>query len=98
MDNEREGQLMWPERFGAKEVEAIKAGLGPYLSSGRLQQSPEPKGGGIFQRDWWQLWDPPNGKFPNLEFLIASLDGAFTENGKRSVGDDGLGRLSQWRR
>jgi hypothetical protein len=39
---------MWPERFGAKEVEAINPGLGPYMASGRLQQSPQPKGGGIF--------------------------------------------------
>jgi hypothetical protein len=37
---------MWPERFGAKEAQAIKAGLGPYMASGRLQQSPQPKGGG----------------------------------------------------
>ncbi len=30
LDSEREGTLMWPERFGVKEVAAIKAGLGPY--------------------------------------------------------------------
>ena len=45
--DDRNGTLMWPERFEVpKEVEAIpKPGLGPYMASGRLQQSPQPKGG-----------------------------------------------------
>jgi hypothetical protein len=68
---------MWPERFGAKEVEAIKAGLGPYMASGRLQQSPQPKGGGIFKSEWWQVWEGTH--FPVIDLVIASLDSAFTE-------------------
>ena len=75
-----EGELMWPERFGAREVEHIKAELGPYFSSGRLQQMPVPDKGGIFERQWWQVWDPPDGKFPEFDYIIASLDGAFTED------------------
>jgi predicted phage terminase large subunit-like protein len=74
--DEREGALMWPERFGAKEVTALKTGLGPYMASGRLQQAPAPRGGGIFQRDWWQMWDA---KTSNFDYIIASVDGAFTE-------------------
>ena len=54
-------------------------GLGPYLSSGRLRQSPQPKGGGIFKREWWQLWVDPNSMFPLCEFIIGSVDCAFTE-------------------
>jgi hypothetical protein len=77
---EREGALFWPERFGPTEIAALKASLGPYMSSGRLQQSPQPKGGELFQRDFWQVWDPPDNKFPKLEFVVASVDGAFTEN------------------
>src|SRR5215468_3736159 len=76
---EREGALMWPERFGAREVARIKAELGPYMASGRLQQMPVPDQGGIFQRDWWQPYDSPDGKFPVFSYLVASLDGAFTE-------------------
>jgi hypothetical protein len=72
-----DGELMWPERFGPPEVERLEKTLGPYLSSGRLQQSPEPAGGGIIKRDWWQLW--PAQKYPSLEFVIASLDPAYTE-------------------
>jgi predicted phage terminase large subunit-like protein len=76
---ERQGLLMWPERFGAREVARIKAELGPYFSSGRLQQSPVPDKGGIFQRDWWNLWESPDGRFPPMDHIVVSVDGAFTE-------------------
>jgi predicted phage terminase large subunit-like protein len=70
---------MWPERFGTREVARIKGELGPYFSSGRLQQSPVPDKGGIFQRDWWQLWQSPDGKFPPMDHIVVSVDAAFTE-------------------
>ena len=79
LDTERQNALMWPDRFGPQEIIRIKANLGAYMASGRLQQMPVPDKGGIFQRDWWQLWDTPDGKFPVFELLIASLDSAFTE-------------------
>jgi hypothetical protein len=77
---ERDGLLMWPERFGPAEVARIKAGLGPYMASGRLQQSPQPKAGGIFKREWWKDWNDGNNKFPVLSYIVGSVDGAFTEN------------------
>ncbi len=75
---QRDGWLMWPERFGPREIARIKAELAPYMASGRLQQSPQPAKGGIFQRDWWQLYESPDGKFPPFEHVVASLDSAFT--------------------
>jgi hypothetical protein len=78
--DKREGTLMWPERFGAREISAIKAELGPYLASGRLAQSPRPAKGGIFDRSWWKLYESPDNKFPPFEHLIASLDSAFTSD------------------
>jgi predicted phage terminase large subunit-like protein len=75
----REGALMWPERFGPKEIARIKNELGPYMASGRLQQSPQPKGGGIFKREWVELWDPLDRMYPVMSYVIASVDGAFTE-------------------
>jgi hypothetical protein len=36
------------------------------------------KSGGIFKADWFQLWESKSGKFPPLEFIIGSVDGAFT--------------------
>jgi len=93
-DEGHDGQLMWPDRFGRKEVDALKNALGPYMAAGRLQQQPVPKGGGIIQRDWWRLWDKeeaqsyglewndPKGarkEFPEMRLVVGSLDTAFKE-------------------
>jgi predicted phage terminase large subunit-like protein len=79
---------MWPERFGEKELARIEATIGPYMASGRLQQMPVPKGGGIIKRDWWQLWGPEEAakyglewtdtrkEFPPTELVVGSLDTA----------------------
>lgn len=86
-----EGELMWPERFGATEIRALKSALGPYMSAGRLQQSPSPKGGGIIQRSWWQLWGPETARryglewtgtlkeFPSFDLVVGSLDTSYGE-------------------
>ena len=72
----REGALLWPERFGEREVEILERQMGPWTSAGQLQQRPEPKGGGIIKREWWQPWD--SRIYPNMDMIIASLDTAYT--------------------
>lgn len=52
-----DGDLLCPDRFGEAEVALLEATLGPFGASGQLQQRPEPRGGGIFKRDWWNPWD-----------------------------------------
>jgi predicted phage terminase large subunit-like protein len=74
-----EGALAWPERFPQDVIADLKHTLGPYAYAGQYQQAPSPRGGGIFERDWWQLYEGVDGKFPVFEYLIASLDSAFTE-------------------
>jgi predicted phage terminase large subunit-like protein len=74
-----DGVLAWPERFPPHEVSDIRTIKGPYAYAGQYQQAPSPRGGGIFQRLWWQLWEPADGKFPVFEYVLASLDSAFTE-------------------
>lgn len=76
---EADGSLAWPDRFSGTAVEQLKKDLGPYAYAGQYQQSPAPRGGGLFKEAWWQLWDPPVGKFPPCEYIVASLDSAFTE-------------------
>ena len=56
--------------------------MGPYGWAGQYQQRPEPKGGAIFQREWWQYQEthgdrllPPGIGF---DYIIASLDTAYT--------------------
>lgn len=86
-----EGELLWPDRFDTPEVRKLTRDLGSWRAAGQLQQRPEPKGGGIIKRDWWQLWPPkgeqpgPDGKMPPLEFppmsfILGSLDTAYTED------------------
>ena len=73
---DREGALLWPERFGEREVTILEKQLGPWSAAGQLQQRPEPKGGGIIKREWWQPWENQN--YPNMDFIIATLDTAYT--------------------
>lgn len=87
----KDGELMWPERFGRREVDRMKGIMGPFNAAGRLQQAPVPKGGGIIMRDWWQLWDQQeamryglewNGalkEFPPFELVVGSLDTSYGE-------------------
>ncbi len=70
--------LAWPERFPHDNCEQLKSDIGPYGWSGQYQQAPSPRGGGIFKTEWWQLWEPNDGKFPVFNYLLASLDSAFT--------------------
>lgn len=48
------GELLWPERFPADQLEKDKKVLsswgGSYAIAGQLQQRPTPRGGGMFQR------------------------------------------------
>jgi predicted phage terminase large subunit-like protein len=71
------GELLWPERFGPDEVRLLKADMGPFKSAGQLQQRPEPAGGGVIKREWWQPWEAKD--FPPMDFILASLDTAYTE-------------------
>jgi predicted phage terminase large subunit-like protein len=70
------GELLWPSRFGEDEVKLLERQLGPFATAGQLQQRPEPAGGGIIKRDWWQLWEKDS--FPPMDFVLASLDTAYT--------------------
>jgi predicted phage terminase large subunit-like protein len=75
---EDDGELAWPERFPPEVVKQLRDVKGPYAYAGQYGQSPVPRGGGIFQRDWWKVWDAPDGKFPVFDYIIASLDSSFT--------------------
>lgn len=82
-----EGEILSPERFGEDELSSLERSLGTYGTAGQLQQRPQAKGGSIILRQWWQLWDEaeaatngaPAGQFPPFEFIVGSLDTAFTE-------------------
>ena len=84
----REGdELMWPVRYDESSVRRMEINLGPYMASGRLQQSPTPEGGGIIKDDWWKLWPPEEWqqdesapiRYPNMKYIVAICDTAYTE-------------------
>lgn len=48
-------ELLWPERFGRAELDALKTELGSESAiAGQLQQRPVPKGGAIYREEWWK--------------------------------------------
>lgn len=71
-----EGELLWPERFGAPEVEALETWMGGWRAAGQLQQRPEPRGGGVIKRDWWVAWEAS--EYPLFDYIIGCLDTAYT--------------------
>jgi hypothetical protein len=75
-----DGENFWPQRFPPAAIDDIMM-LGDHVYVGQYQQRPEPRGGGLFKRAYWQDYEPhiKNGQFPKLHFILASLDPAFTE-------------------
>jgi predicted phage terminase large subunit-like protein len=47
------GELLFPERFTPKVLARDKRAMGVYAVAGQFQQSPAPRGGGMFQRHWF---------------------------------------------
>jgi predicted phage terminase large subunit-like protein len=85
-----DGELAWEERFSAQAVADMKMAKDLYAWAGQYSQEPITRGGGIFQRSWWQMWEPGSdeakaiakheeGKWPDFEYILGSLDGAYTE-------------------
>lgn len=76
---ECDGELAWPERFPESKIPQMKKDTGPYAWAGQYQQTPKVRGDAIFEEEWWQPWEPVDGKFPPFSYVVASLDSAYTE-------------------
>ena len=72
-----EDEPAWPERFGPEQINEIRNAKGPYAWAGQYQQTPEVRGGSIIRRDYWTNWEEE--KYPDLEYILASVDTAYTE-------------------
>lgn len=74
---QKDGELLWPNRISAELVEEMKMKLrySEYLIAGQMQQRPSPEEGGIFKRNWFQLY---NQDYPNFKFILQSWDTALT--------------------
>ena len=71
-----EGELLFSDRFPEAVVDRDENAMGPYATAGQFQQSPEPRGGGVLKRDWWQKWEQPS--YPPFDYVIAAVDTAYT--------------------
>jgi predicted phage terminase large subunit-like protein len=76
---ECDGELAWPERFPERIIPSMRRDAGDFAWSSQYQQTPKVRGGAIFPEESWQPWEPADGKFPAFSYIIASLDGAYTE-------------------
>lgn len=68
----KEGELMFPERFGEEQVQELERSLGTYATAGQLQQQPAPAGGGIFRQEWLQVWSV----LPEMQYRMIYVDTA----------------------
>lgn len=81
----KEGELLWPQYWGRKEVDDIKKDLGSaYNVSSQLQMSPAADEGNIIKREWFRAWKGQ--ELPKCEYVIMSWDTSFgTEDGAFSA-------------
>jgi len=78
-----EGELLCPERFGPREMEALKAALAsPLRVAGQLQQRPAPRQGAIFKAEWF-LGTPA---VPAVAERVRAWDKAATLDGDWTAG------------
>lgn len=72
---EEEGELLWPERIGPREVKELKNALASeYRIAGQLQQRPAPSEGGKIKRGWFKPWK--DDKPPKCSMILQSWDTA----------------------
>lgn len=68
-------ELLWEERFPRVAVEAMKTALrahgGTYAEAAQLQQRPTVRGGGMFKRDSFLMWE---GLLPEFVMVVRGYD------------------------
>lgn len=62
----KEGELLWPDRFGEAEVKLLEKAMQSRAAASQLQQRPTPDGGAIFKKEWFRYWGVPGSPFEEL--------------------------------
>ena len=74
----RDGELLFPERFGELQVREMERTMGSYACAGQLQQRPVPRGGGLFKDEWIQHWS--DASLPKtFDAMVLSWDMTFKD-------------------
>jgi predicted phage terminase large subunit-like protein len=76
---QRDGELLFAERFSRSYVDEIKRTMGSYAVAGQLQQRPVPREGGLFKAAWFgpdkYLAGPPPGTAWVRHWDLAATEG-----------------------
>lgn len=72
------GDLLHPEREPSQVLEKLRVTLGEYNFAGQYQQSPAPRGGGIFKTEWMHYYAPLE-RPEKFDQILMSLDTANKE-------------------
>jgi predicted phage terminase large subunit-like protein len=85
---QKEGEILWPERFPEYEVKRLKRELGSYGYAAQYQQRPAAKEGGIIKRDWIKHYAVPFNihTLRNFDMVIQSWDLSFGDTGDYTCG------------
>lgn len=90
----KDGELLWPNRFGEPEAQALEKALGTARAAGQLQQRPSPIGGGVIKKHWWKYWQPRGAKLRPV--TVRMPDGKFEEREAVTVPDTFGNLLQSW--
>ena len=75
----KNGEALHPERYSLKQLQSIRAALGPRDWSALYQQRPTPDGGAVFRKEWLRYWLPKD--LPQkFDKLILSWDMTYKDN------------------
>lgn len=72
----REGAPLWPERFSAERLAAIRTDVGGSVWSALYQQQPSPEAGYIWRREWFKRYSALGG-MPEFVRVVQAVDTAF---------------------
>lgn len=96
-----DGSALWPERYPAERLNAIRATLGQREWSALYQQQPQPDEGGFFKREYLKTWaEKPKHLhiYGTSDYAVTDGDGDYTVHRVWGVDPQGnLYRLDGWR-
>ena len=70
-DPRRPGEVLWPQRWDAKEMRRKRAVVGERDWASLYQQRPSPDEGEIFKRHHWRYWQPRGANLPPVTVTMA---------------------------
>ena len=71
-----EGEFINPDRHTKQSHEWVKSQMPPLSYSSLFQCSPIPSKGGVFEREWFKIWNQP--ELPDFEFILTAWDTAIS--------------------